>query len=119
MTGKADRDRLTVASMIDAAEEAKRDAAAGKEAFFEGGLVQKAVLLDLIHLTESADGVSSGSKKLNPQIPWVRLSRLRNPGLVHHYVEVNLEDIWDFTRNELPRIRRVMDRIKYPRADED
>jgi uncharacterized protein with HEPN domain len=99
--------------MIEAAEEAKRDSAKGKESFKEPGLIQKAVLLDLIHLTESAEKASSSLKKVNPQIPWGRLSRLRNRGLVHDYAEVDLEDTWTFVRQELPRIRRQLDRVRY------
>jgi uncharacterized protein with HEPN domain len=118
MTGKASRDRLRVIAMIEAAEEAKRDAVGGKGAFLEGGFPQKAVLLDLIHLTESAEKSSPGMKKMNPRVPWERLSRLRNRGLVHDYAEVDLEDIWAFVKDELPRLRRQLDRVRY-HGDDD
>jgi uncharacterized protein with HEPN domain len=108
------RDRLRVTAMIEAAEEARRDAQAGKAAFLETGLLQKAVLLDLIHLTESAEKSSAGLKKRNPAIPWARLSRLRNRGLVHDYAEADLEDIWEFVQVEMPRIRRQLDHLTYP-----
>ena len=114
MTEKASRDRLRVTAMIQAAEEAKRDAEGGKEMFVEPGMPQKAVLLDLIHFTESAEKASSGFKKGNSRIPWERLSGLRNRGLVHDYMEVDLEDIWRFVKQELPRIRRQLDRVRYP-----
>lgn len=113
MTGKTDRDRLRIIAMIQAAEEAKRDSATGKGAFLEPGLAQKATLLDLIHLTESAEKLSSSLKQRNPRIPWERLSRLRNNGLVHDYIEVDLEDVWSFVRDELPRIRRQLDRVAH------
>ncbi len=79
----------------------------------EPGRVQKSVLLDLIYLTESADRTSSGLKKNNPQIPWERLSGLRNHGLVHDYADIDLQDVWTFVREELPKIRRLLDRIGY------
>jgi uncharacterized protein with HEPN domain len=113
LTTKPTRDRLRATSMIEAAEEAMRDASTGKAGFIEGGLGQKAVLLDLIHLTESAERLSRGTKTLNPQIPWQRLNRLRNGGLVHDYTEIDLEDVWAFVRVELPRLRRQLDRLKY------
>ena len=100
--------------MIEAAEEAKRDAAVGKEQFMKTGLPQKAVLLDLIHLTESAENTSAGFKKLNPGIPWRRLSNLRNRGLVHDYLEVDLDDVWTFIHVELSKVRRKLDRPTYP-----
>jgi uncharacterized protein with HEPN domain len=114
VNAKAARDRLRVTAMIEAAEETKRDASHGKAAFLETGLRQKAVLLDLIHLTESAEKASPGLKRRNPSIPWARLSRLRNRGLVHDYAEADLEDIWAFVRDELPGIRRQLDRLVYP-----
>jgi uncharacterized protein with HEPN domain len=118
LTGKVNRDRPRVIAMIQAAEEAKRDSSEGKETFLAGGLVQKAVLFDLIHFTESAERTSPGLKKRNPRIPWARLSQLRNRGLVHDYAEVNLEDVWAFVRQELPRLRRQLDHLKYA-EDED
>jgi uncharacterized protein with HEPN domain len=114
MTSKATRDQLRVIARIEAAEEAKRDSAGGRVAFLQGGLAQKAVLLDLIHFTESAERTSPAFKQLNPCIPWQRLGRLRNRGLVHDYVEVDLEDIWAFVRNDLPGIRRRLDRAVFP-----
>jgi uncharacterized protein with HEPN domain len=117
VTNKPERDRLRVTAMLQAAEEAKVDSGVGTDPFLEGGLPQKAVLLDLIHLTESADKVSLGLKKLNPGIPWQRLSNLRNRGLVHDYAEIDLEDVWPFVREELPRVRRQLDRVKIPQED--
>ena len=119
MTIAHSRDRLRAAAMIQAAEEAKRDSAGGKESFIEPGLVQKAVMLDLIHLTDSAEKTSASLKKSNPRIPWDRLSRLRNRGLVHDYMEVDLEDLWSFLRDELPRLRKQLGGLKYPRESGD
>jgi uncharacterized protein with HEPN domain len=119
MTGKSERDRLRVAAMIEAIEEARRDAPESRDEFLRGGLAQKAVLLDLIHLTESGERASAGLKRLNPRIPWERLSRLRNRGLVHEYTAVDLEEIWAFVKEELPRLRRQLDRIRLPVEDPD
>ncbi|MFZ1023446.1 MAG: HepT-like ribonuclease domain-containing protein [Thermoplasmata archaeon] len=77
--------------MVEASEEARRDSEGGKGTFLTPGMPQKAVLLDLIHLTESAERTSPGFKKGNSRIPWERLSALRNRGLVHDYMEVDLE----------------------------
>lgn len=112
MTVKPARDQVRIAAMIEAAEEARADAAMGEATFMEGGLLQKAVLLDLIHLTEAADRVSAGFKKANPRLPWDRLARLRNRGLVHDYAQVDLREVWRFVRDELPRIRRQLDHVK-------
>lgn len=110
---KADRDRFRVALMIEAAEEARRDSEIGREAFMNDRRRRAVLLLDLIHLTESADKLSAGFKKANPGIDWRRLRELRNEGLVHDYPEADFGDIWSFARDELPKLRRQMDRVSY------
>ncbi|HEV2520032.1 MAG TPA: HepT-like ribonuclease domain-containing protein [Thermoplasmata archaeon] len=100
--------------MVEAAAETIRDAAGGKDEFLKGGLLQKAVILDLIHLTESAEKTSRGLRRLNPKIPWQRMNKLRKFGLVHDYGTVDLEDVWAFVQRELPGIRRQLERLTYP-----
>ncbi len=117
MSSPAERSRLRVAAMIEAAELAKRDSGGRKEDFLRPGLIQRAVLLDLVHVTESAERTSPGFKRLNPRFPWERLARLRNHGLVHDYEEVDLEDLWRFVHDELPRIRRMLDRMNFEGSD--
>lgn len=119
MTAKSARDQARVAAMIEAVKEALDDSSSGEGAFLAGGLVQKAVLLDLIHLTESADRASQGFKQRNQRIPWERLARLRNRGLVHDYVQADLHEIWSFVRDELPKIRKQLDRVKFDRPAEE
>jgi uncharacterized protein with HEPN domain len=114
MRVKAERDRLRVVSMIEAAEEAKLDTAGGQEVFLKPGLVQKAALLDLIHFPEPAERASPNLKKTNPRIPWAQRSELRNHGLVHDYPDVDLERIWHFVHVALPVIRRKLDHLAYP-----
>jgi uncharacterized protein with HEPN domain len=101
--------------MIEAAEEARRDSEIGQEVFMNDRRNRAVLLLDLIHLTESADKLSVGFKKSNPTIGWRRLRELRNEGLVHDYPEADFADIWSFVRNELPKLRRQLNRVSYPR----
>jgi len=111
---KAERDRFRIALMIEAAEEAHRDSETGREMFMNDRRSRAVLLLDLIHLTESADRLSAGFKKANPAIAWSRLRELRNEGLVHDYPEADFADIWSFVRNELPKLRRQLNRVGYP-----
>jgi len=109
----SDRDHLRIVQMLEAAEEAIRDAACGHAEFVSDRRSRSVVLLDLIHLTESADKLSVAFKKLNPGIDWRRLSELRNRGLVHEYPDVDIEDIWRFVREELPRLKRRLGRVSF------
>lgn len=71
------------------------------------------MLLDLIHMTESAEKTSASLKKLNLNIPWETLSWMRNHGIVHESGEVDREELWDSVREELPRLRSQFDRLRH------
>jgi hypothetical protein len=55
MREKAERDRIRVVAMIEAAEAMDLDEADGKQVFSTPGLAQYAVLLGPTHITESAE----------------------------------------------------------------
>ena len=108
-----DRDHRRIVQMIEAAEEGLRDAACGREEFLSDRRSRSVILLDLIHLTESADRLSVAFKKANSGINWKRLSELRNRGLVHEYADADHEDIWRFVREELPKLKRRLGRVSF------
>jgi uncharacterized protein with HEPN domain len=103
--------------MLEAAEEALRDSQTGRDSFLSDRKERSLILLDLIHLCESADRLSARTKKANSTVNWSRLSRLRNQGIVHNYPEADLEDIWRFVNQELPRLRRQLSRLEIPEGE--
>lgn len=108
MTDKDARDSARVAAMVQAIVEVLEDSAGGVEEFQNDRKTQKAIILDLIHLTESASRISREFQDRHPKVPWALMNQLRNHGLVHEYGEVDLDGVWVFVRDEIPRISRSL-----------
>jgi uncharacterized protein with HEPN domain len=109
-------DRLHLANMVRAIAEAAKDSADGRAAFLGDERTRKVILLDLVYLVESASRLSPAFRKSNPVVDWVRLTALRNEGIVHAYTEIDLEDVWAFVRDEVPTIGRRLRRARFPKG---
>jgi uncharacterized protein with HEPN domain len=114
----SDNDRFCVTRMIEAIEEAKKDMATGYDAFrVRNSSEQKTLLLDLIHLVESAQGLSASFRSANR---WMashldRMRDLRNEQLVHHYSEMDAEDVWSFVSKDMPKLERQLRLARFPK----
>ena len=64
--------------------------------------------------------LSDEFRKLNPQIPWSAMARMRDK-LIHHYRGVDLQEIWNAAEIEIPKLlsflKKVMpDDLNYKQA---
>ena len=63
--------------------------------------------LSLVHLLEilgeAAGKVSPGFRQLHPEIPWNRVSGIRNR-LIHGYFDVDLDIVWQTVTARLPEL---------------
>lgn len=73
------------------------------ERFQEDELLQDAVLRNLQIVGEAARMISDQWKADHPEIPWRRISGMRNR-LVHEYFRVDVEKVWDTVRDDLPAL---------------
>lgn len=78
---------------------------AGKSSFFSDRKTQDAVLRNLQTLAESTQHLSSVVKASHPDIPWQDIAGFRNV-LVHDYLGVNLERVWEITEHYLPELEQ-------------
>ena len=70
-------------------------------------MVQDAVLRNLQTLAEATQGLSEETKAGHPQVEWRRIAAFRNV-LVHNYLGIDLEAIWDIVQRDLPELKRVI-----------
>jgi len=77
----------------------------GREAFFDDRKTQDAVLRNLHTMAESVQRLSAEMKSKNAGIDWQGISGFRNV-VVHDYLGVNLNRIWEIVSDDLPKLRQ-------------
>ena len=75
--------------------------------FLTSTLVQDAVLRNLQTLAESTQRLSEGAKESRPDIAWYKIAGFRNV-LVHDYLGVDVERIWNILKKELPTLKMAV-----------
>ena len=82
----------------------------GKSAFLESSIHQDAVLRNLHTMTETTQRLSAAIKSAYPEVEWATLSAFRNV-LVHDYLGIDVELIWQVVTNDVPRFKNQIKRI--------
>jgi len=97
-----DGDRIR--HMLEAAEKAAEFSKGRKRSDLEE---DEKLTLSLVHLLEilgeAAGKVSLGFRQLHPEIPWNRVSGIRNR-LAHGYFDVDLDIVWQTVTARLPEL---------------
>jgi uncharacterized protein with HEPN domain len=81
-----------------------------KSKFLASTLIQDAVIRNLQVLAESTQRLSDKLKNEYSQIHWYKISGFRNI-LVHDYLGVDLEHLWNIIQNELPALKDTISKI--------
>ena len=74
------------------------------EQFLEDSMTQDAVLRNLQVMAESTQRLSDQFKENHTEIEWTKISGLRNI-LVHDYLGIDLDTVWNIIITELPHLR--------------
>ena len=69
-----------------------------------------AVIRNFEIIGEATKRVSSEVRIANPEIPWKQMAGLRDK-LIHEYIKVNLQLIWDVVTDILPEQKNQIERI--------
>ena len=83
-------------------------AGGGKAGFMASTLIQDAVLRNLQTMAESTQRLSDVLKEAHPEVDWYRISGFRNV-LVHDYLGVDLEMVWNIVERDLPDLKRTIE----------
>jgi len=79
----------------------------GRESFFQTSLIQDGVIRQLEVIGEAVKRLSVDLRDANPQVPWKRIAGLRDV-LIHRYMEVDLDAVWEFTQRDLVGLRKAV-----------
>lgn len=83
----------------------EEDTREGRDAFFASHTLQDAVLRNVQTLSESAQRLPAPVKDAHPEVEWRAIAAFRNV-LVHNYLGIDLEKIWDIVQRDIPRLKR-------------
>ena len=100
-------DKFYLQHILEAIEKIETYTAAGKKSFMKTAMVQDAVIRNLEIIGEATKQLSEGFKKRNADIPWRNVSGLRDI-LIHHYMGVDLEKVWNVVELNLPQVEHVI-----------
>lgn len=103
-------DRLYVIHIRECLARITQYVAAGRETFMNSTLIQDATLRNLQTIGQSVGRLSSTLRGAHPQVNWRSIIGLRNV-LVHDYLGVNLERIWDIIERDVPDLQRTVEAI--------
>ena len=74
-----------------------------EETFYKNFMVQDAVVRNFEIIGEATKRISPEFKKSFPQIPWKKMAGMRDK-LIHDYVHVDMETVWDAKTKDLPSL---------------
>ena len=110
------RDREVLGHIATAATKLLRFSAGKSEAeFMADELLQDAVIRNLEVIGEAVTKLSAELKAFHADVPWSDIAGMRNR-LIHGYMTVNLEIVWDTVTTVVPpflaRIRAIADEAR-------
>ncbi len=82
----------------------------GRETFLQSRLIQDAVLRDLQTIGQSIGRLSNPLKTAHPEIDWRGIIGFRNV-LVHDYLGINLDRVWEIVEGGLPHLKQSLQEI--------
>ncbi len=111
------RDGLYLRHMLDAIEKIESYIAVGRETFLSTSHWHDAVIRQLEILGEATKRLSEPLRDQYDEIPWRRIAGLRDV-LIHNYMGVDLEAVWEMTQRQLPDLKQTIERMLQTDAEE-
>ncbi|MCD7764730.1 MAG: DUF86 domain-containing protein [Lachnospiraceae bacterium] len=82
------------------------------DTFVKNEVVLEACVFNLSQLGELANKTDSVFRNRYPEIAWNQVYGLRNR-IVHDYEGVNLQLVWEIIQDDLPELKRNLQKITY------
>jgi uncharacterized protein with HEPN domain len=101
------RDNFYLLHMLDAIQKIELYIPADREAFMADSLRQDAIIRQLEIIGEATKKLSSELRSKYPTIPWRRIAGLRDI-LIHEYMGVDLNAVWELTQQNIPQLKTVL-----------
>ena len=102
------RERLR--DILEAIGHIERYAARGREAFLNDELIQNWFVRHLQIIGEAVRALPQEIRGRAPEVPWDEIVGMRHI-LVHDYLAVDTEVVWDVVERDLPDLKRKIERL--------
>lgn len=89
----------------------------GKSEFLESRLIQDAVIRNFELIGEGVKRLSISLRQNYPAIPWRKIAGFRDV-LIHDYLQIDLDEVWDVIERNLPDFKHNILQILQQLEDE-
>jgi len=103
-------DELYLQHMLEAVTKIETYTAVGRDEFMATSHWHDAAIRQLEIVGEATKRLSNHLKERNPDIPWRRIAGLRDI-LIHNYMGVDLNAVWEITQKDVPRLKQRVEEI--------
>ncbi|MFZ2146298.1 MAG: DUF86 domain-containing protein [Sedimentisphaerales bacterium] len=100
-------DTVYLRHILECIRRIEENVAGGRDRFLSSHNLQDAVLRNLQTTAESSQRLSDDLKETHPEVEWLRIAAFRNV-LVHDYLGIDLERVWDITQRDVPELKRAI-----------
>ena len=104
------RDHLYLKHILHAIDKISEYVKVGYDDFMSHSSWQDAVIRQLEIIGEATKHISMELRELHDEIPWRRIAGLRDV-LIHDYMGVDLNAVWQITQKEIPDLEIYIQRI--------
>ena len=104
------RNRVYLQHILDAINRIESYVAVGHEVFLASPHWQDAVIRQLEVIGEATKRLSEGIRSGYQEVPWRRIAGLRDV-LIHDYMGVDIQAVWEITQRDLPALKVDIERI--------
>jgi len=81
-----------------------------KAAFLSSKMMQDAVMRQVEIIGEASGHISEELQEKHPELPWLEMRAIRNK-IVHDYMEINTDIIWDTVQSDLPALKPMIAKL--------
>jgi uncharacterized protein with HEPN domain len=103
-------DYVYLRHILDATEKIASYISVGRDVFLATSHWQDAVIRQLEIIGEATKRLSQDFRSQHGQVPWRRIAGLRDV-LIHDYMGVDLEAVWEITQRDLPVLQKQLQAI--------
>ncbi len=104
------KDYFYIKHILECIEKIQKWHMQGKEEFLRNEMLHDAIIRNLQILGESTKRLSVKAKEAHPEVPWKDIFGFRNI-VVHEYLELDVEIIWELIKNDLPILKTAMQKL--------